>query len=325
MIRRRKLSYKIEKIQRDDLKLNIFIKGKFIFSSEMILLTGILKNYPREGIHCYNHNNEIRYGNLLDICTEEINIVNKIEDCDIIVLPYKFRGDKDNNFKNLEELALKNNKKLLCFFNDDDDKNYILKKNTILYRTSFYKSKKSDQEKAMIAFSADRFNNNYKLPELNIGYCGHTERGRMKYLDILQKSEINTNFIFRNGFWAPGIDKLTAIKEYYKNIEDNLFIFCYRGGGNFSYRFYETLMMGRIPILINTDCVFPFEDKVDINKISLVIDEKDIINENYLIDRIKDFYQNNDLVSFQRNNRNVWLKYFSPEGFVKNLIGEYKK
>ena len=66
----------------------------------------------------------------------------------------------------------------------------------------------------------------------------------------------------------------------------SLFTFCYRGAGNFSYRFYETLMMGRIPILVNTDCVFPFEDKVDINSLGLVLNEKTLKIEEF-IDKIK--------------------------------------
>ena len=54
-----------------------------------------------------------------------------------------------------------------------------------------------------------------------------------KYLQILYNSDIKTNFIIRNGFWAPGIDKSIARKEYFDNIENNLFTFCYRGAGNF--------------------------------------------------------------------------------------------
>ena len=43
-----------------------------------------------------------------------------------------------------------------------------------------------------------------------------------------------------------------------KNLRDNCFNVCMRGAGNFSYRLYETMMMGRIPIIINSDQVFPF-------------------------------------------------------------------
>ena len=46
-------------------------------------------------------------------------------------------------------------------------------------------------------------------------------------------------------------------------INGNLFTLCYRGRGNFSVRFYETLMRGRIPIQINSSSIFPYEDEID--------------------------------------------------------------
>ena len=35
-------------------------------------------------------------------------------------------------------------------------------------------------------------------------------------------------------------------------------------------------MMGRIPLLINTHCVFPFSDKFNIESIALVINEEEL-------------------------------------------------
>ena len=36
-----------------------------------------------------------------------------------------------------------------------------------------------------------------------------------------------------------------------------------RGAGNWSFRFFETLSAGRIPVLIDTDSALPLEDRVD--------------------------------------------------------------
>ena len=44
-----------------------------------------------------------------------------------------------------------------------------------------------------------------------------------------------------------------------KYTNDNLYGLCVRGFGNFSFRLGETLMMGRIPILIDTECILPFD------------------------------------------------------------------
>lgn len=60
------------------------------------------------------------------------------------------------------------------------------------------------------------------------------------------------------------------------------------------------MMMGKIPILIKTDSVFPFEDKYDLDSIGVVIDEKDINN---LIKKINLFYKTNNLINVQKQNR----------------------
>ena len=140
--------------------------------------------------------------------------------------------------------------------------------NIDLYRTSLYKSNKNENVYAMPAFCEDVYDNtiisyNHAFGKLQsdvtIGYCGHQMFDRQKYLKHLEKV-CKTDFIYRKTFRAQEMNFEIAKKEFYENIKRNFFTFCYRGEGNFSYRFYETLMMGRIPLLVDTDCVFPFED-----------------------------------------------------------------
>ena len=303
------------------------LKNKINFSSEQIILFGLLENYNSLTIepHNYNFKGETRYNNVIETCNKLFIYVDNIKDCDIIVFPYKFQGNNDNNFKILFSLSQNLKKPLYLFFNDDYDKP-LLPDNEYLkiYRTSFNKSTKLNNEFSLPAFSPDYFNNNFlENSKLSIGYCGHKIHGRDQYLNLFLNSDIETNFILRNGFWAPGIDKLQARKEYIKNIDTNLFTFCYRGAGNFSYRFYDVMMMGRIPILIKTDSVYPFEDKYDLNAIGIVLEESDIKNKNLdLINIIKDYYETNKekLYEIQQQNRKIWEKYYSCCGFLQNVV-----
>ena len=84
----------------------------------------------------------------------------------------------------------------------------------------------------------------------------------------------------------------------------------YRGTGNFSTRFYETLAMGRIPIFINTDCVLPFHEKIKWSRHIIIVD----ISEIQKIDSIiMDFHKNLDNKSFkyiQISNRRIWSRYY---------------
>ena len=78
-------------------------------------------------------------------------------------------------------------------------------------------------------------------------------------------------------------------------------------------------MMGRIPILINTDCVFPLEDKINIQELGLIVEKKD---KDKIVEVIKDYFNNNSkrFLEIQKNNRKLWENYFSPIGFIKNGI-----
>ena len=42
----------------------------------------------------------------------------------------------------------------------------------------------------------------------------------MQDINLFEESDIDTSFILRNGFWAPGIDKNIARKEYIENINE---------------------------------------------------------------------------------------------------------
>ena len=75
----------------------------------------------------------------------------------------------------------------------------------------------------------------------------------MKYLE--QENMIITNFIYRKKYRAGAKsqkDLQSTTLEYYENLLDSDYILCIRGAGNFSIRLYETLMVGRIPIFVNT-------------------------------------------------------------------------
>jgi hypothetical protein len=77
---------------------------------------------------------------------------------------------------------------------------------------------------------------------------------------------VNARFILRSRYRAgsnPCEARDKTSLEFYQNIAATDYTLCVRGGGNFSKRFYETLAMGRIPLLLDTDCVLPFESEID--------------------------------------------------------------
>ena len=81
-------------------------------------------------------------------------------------------------------------------------------------------------------------------------------------------------------------------------------------------------MMGRIPVIINSDQVFPFEDILDYNDFSIMIDVSNIKNIENIISKWLENKSDDDIINIQKKNREIWMEYMSPLGWVKNFNKE---
>ena len=143
----------------------------------------------------------------------------------------------------------------------------------------------------------------------------------LKKLEIYP--EIITNFIYRDKYRA-GANTEYQLKrttmEHYQNIRSSDYVICLRGTGNFSIRFYETLMMGRIPIFIDTDCFLPFSNLIAWKDHIIIVKWDEISN---LKDAILNFHQNissNDFKHVQKSNRMLWKEKLNPQWILENLL-----
>ena len=96
---------------RNKINKNIVIYLKYIkiytfknqvnFSSEQIILFGLLKDHNSINIepHNYNYKNQSRYDGVIETCNKLFIYVDSIKECDIIVFPYKLKGANDNNLE----------------------------------------------------------------------------------------------------------------------------------------------------------------------------------------------------------------------------------
>jgi len=146
---------------------------------------------------------------------------------------------------------------------------------------------------------------------------------RYKYLKRLEKNkDIQTNIIYRERYRAGvrtnrSTDKTTY--EFYENINDSDYIFNLRGAGNFSVRFYQTLAMGRIPVLIDTDCLLPLEGIIDWTKHCIRIPQE---SAHEMEQRLLEFHQNLTQEQFehiQQENRKLWEEYLTLTSFFARI------
>jgi len=256
-----------------------------------------------------------------DIAINDINnLINytNVESCDFIYHPFKI--NKNANIDDLIHLSERFCKKIILFYNDDDDSIFNFK-NSILFRTSIYKSTKPENYLSLPAFCNDlkketgySFRTKNKKP--TVGFCGAiTHHLRQLTINSLNKTSIPKNFIIRNSFWGGHIWGNDVRDEYIKNSINSDFVICIRGAGNFSYRLYETLCLGRIPLIINTDISLPFNDFLDYSHHLLVINDLNKIESEIL----QYWSEVNDYKELQQSFINLWDEILSPLGFIKKL------
>lgn len=152
---------------------------------------------------------------------------------------------------------------------------------------------------------------------------------RHRFLTKLQNSNaVTTHFIFRKKYRA-GVknedEKHKTSIEFYDNIYNNLYTFCMRGGGNFSVRLYETLAMGRIPVVLDTDCKFPFEKIIDWQKNCIIVKD---IEKRQLVQKIAAYHEmhsNEELLTIQKENRLLWQEYATEANFFLKFKNDIQK
>lgn len=257
-------------------------------------------------------------------------------------------------------LAQKYQKKLLIFDLSDLTEKEINVPNSIVFRIAGYRHRQKENEIIMPYFSEDlsqyqKVTRREKGEKPVIGFCGWGElrntrqriklwlknflisdqahkQGiyfRIKAIKILKKcNKIIPNFIIRKSYSSHQstieLPVEQARRQYIENISNSDFTLCVRGDANFSYRFFETLSLARIPLVVDTDCVFPLNDIIDYNKFAFIVDYKNLEN---ICGIIKDFYiniSNEEFIEMQKNARMAFKNYLSTTAFLKYILPKLK-
>ncbi len=140
--------------------------------------------------------------------------------------------------------------------------------------------------------------------------------------------EVTTNFIIRDdflgGILAGDMRDFGRIRqEYVHNLLESDYVLCVRGAGNFSYRLYETLSCGRIPVFLNTDCCLPYEKVIDWRSLCVWVEEDELAG---IGEKVADFHaklSNKAFLELQGQCRRTWEQYLSPLGFFANFHSHF--
>jgi hypothetical protein len=131
---------------------------------------------------------------------------------------------------------------------------------------------------------------------------------------------ISTNFIIRSSYSGHkntiNVDPDVARKEYRDNMLQSDLALCVKGDGNFSYRFYEALSLGRIPLLIDTDCVLPLADRIDYDSFILRVPFQDLPDFSVRVEQWWKGITDDEFVAMQKKAREAYERYLSVPAFL---------
>lgn len=264
---------------------------------------------------------------------------------------------------------------VIFFFSDSDEE--IPYENTVIFRTSLYRSRRKSNEFAMPAWCEDFVTKylNGQLPirskndKAIVGFCGQSPGFKLSSLPLkgivghilhvgkhmvkdlrgwrgadsfirtaalkamVKSSQIDNNFIVRNQFLGGAGSHSGEMRfammnktrqEYLQNMVDSDYILCARGGGNYSYRLYETLSCGRPPLFIDTDCVLPYDFDIDWKKYCIWVDWRDFKRSGEIVADFHKSLSQQEFLELQEKCWKLWEDWLSPHGFFANFYRHFK-
>jgi hypothetical protein len=151
---------------------------------------------------------------------------------------------------------------------------------------------------------------------------------RSAAIDLLSRAPgVQTNFVVRDrGVFfvdAPATSLVDVRREYVQNAVASDYLLVCRGSGNCFTRLYEAMCLGRIPVFIDTDCVLPWEDRIDWRKSCVFLDESELPNIGAKVRDFHDSISPDDFRTMQHRNRQLWLEHLSPRGFFSTLAEQW--
>jgi hypothetical protein len=143
---------------------------------------------------------------------------------------------------------------------------------------------------------------------------------RERAVSLLQRDpRLDTNFILRDSkvFFrdADSRDLVDVRREYVDNLVTSDYVLCIRGSGNYSYRLYEALCTGRVPVIVDTDLALPLPDQIAWRELAVWVGAHQL---DEIGDRVLEFHSRQTArgyVDLQQRLRELWLQRLSPQGF----------
>ncbi len=144
-----------------------------------------------------------------------------------------------------------------------------------------------------------------------IGYLSHKRQVLLQPLT----TQPNKYVIGGRGFWRAEVPQ-NEETQFMDMMSRSVFALCPRGFGATSFRLYEAMQFGTIPIYISDRHCLPWDDELDWSEFCVVIGADEVSN----LDSILSGFSEDKIKSMSNKVMELYPKYFSLEGICDNIL-----
>lgn len=137
-------------------------------------------------------------------------------------------------------------------------------------------------------------------------------------------SRITLNAIVRKRYSAHRhtveVPPEQAREEYIRSIQGAHFTLAPRGDGNYSLRFYETLTLGRIPVVIDTDMSLPLQEQIAYDAFTVRVPWQDVGRIGDYVTRFFESHTDEQFKEAQQQARKVFESQLYMPQFLAHFF-----
>jgi Exostosin family len=301
--------------------------------------------WPHWGVSHWHDRYAPLYGDFIDHGRKLFTISDRPEEADFFMPPSGWQPGGSPQAYRMAEVARKYGKPLLLFFCSDSDENIPIE-GAIVYRTSMARSTRRTWEHAWPIWTCDVLRSYGSgivedrplSARPSVGYCGYidyrsvVERVRRTVLwrispsmrlrgdavrALQAASEVDARIILRRHFSGDAVGEQR--QEFANNLLTSDYALVARGAGNFSFRLYEAMSAGTIPVFIDTDCCLPYDDAIPYRDLFVWVPAYDVRR---IGEYVREYHSRLNERAFnarRRKIREVYDQFLSPLGFHREL------
>ncbi|GAB7025859.1 tetratricopeptide repeat protein [Geotalea toluenoxydans] len=277
---------------------------------------------------------EDELGKPVSPCRDSYDEVDSPADADFIVFPERidellenFGGEGTARFLHqLPHFATHEEKHVFLTVHDNSDPLGI---KSVIFRTSA-SALNADPCTYVFPYRTEDFSSylHYDLARMDyhtcfIGFTGSSPIRSLLMDSMMREKRLVSYLDTSERFYghSPEDELPRRRARFLEYMARSLTVLCPRGTGENTFRFFEAMSMGRIPVLVGDGCILPFASHIDYDAFIMRIPEREIYRAGQLLYEWISRQSETELLGRCHRARQVWEKYCRYSRISAMLLG----